>query len=134
MALKVVTRSEQLHNLVYREGQEDLATFSVRIPTPSILNKIVDKNTKVTWDAPDKKTPKQRFEKVDFLQIVKDKFDYCVVEWLGVEDQNGNTLDCTTQNKMFFFENMREVANWVNDQIDEIAKINEDEKEQEVKN
>jgi hypothetical protein len=43
-------------------------------------------------------------------------FDYSVMDWEGVFDENDEKLECTTENKQMFYEYVQDLAVWIFEQ------------------
>ena len=48
-----------------------------------------------------------------------DKFNYCVVDWEGILDENDNPLECNDENKRLIFDYGQEIVMWVSLKINE---------------
>lgn len=57
-------------------------------------------------------------------------FDACVLDWRGVEDQDGNPLKCNKDNKLKVFDLDNKIYDFVFEKQAEIKKV----REEEVKN
>jgi hypothetical protein len=44
-------------------------------------------------------------------------FDYCVVDWKGILDEEDNAIPCNEENKLFIFEQDEELMGWVLDTV-----------------
>lgn len=40
-------------------------------------------------------------------------FNYCVVDWKGILDENEEPIPCNEENKLFIFEQDEEIMEWV---------------------
>ena len=77
----------------------------------------------------------QRFEveKIDEEQNMKLTWDYCIVDWSGIEDINGE-VECTTENKFQLMRKAPKFASWVTDCLDQLNQDEESRKESAEKN
>lgn len=41
------------------------------------------------------------------------RFDYCVLDWEGIEDEEGNTLECNSENKRLIFDYVEDLLSFV---------------------
>lgn len=64
---------------------------------PADRDKMLDSNTKHEWDQG------QRFDRVDVISYTYDKIDKVIQDWKGPEDQDGNPLPCTRDNKIALY-------------------------------
>lgn len=53
-------------------------------------------------------------------EITWKKFNYCVVDWQGLVDDNDQTLDCNEENKRFLFDFVFDLVMWV------VVEVNKD--------
>lgn len=134
MALKINTTAIET-TIEYKDKEgKVLATFLVQVPTPDQLEKLINKYTKVEWDAPSKRAQKERFKKPDYIAIARARFCIIIVNWNDVEDEQGKKLECTEENKVLIFNHNRDVVDYINDQVDELMGLEKDEEEKEEKN
>lgn len=135
MALKLNTVKKK-YCIPYKdeETEETLAKFYVTPLTPPELKRVMEKHRVIEWDSPDKKTKKERFETYDYLGITYDRMDKSIVAWEGVENQDGEPLECTRQNKLDIFNSDPKVFNYIMGQVDELEENEEEEREEERKN
>lgn len=139
MALKLKT-SAVTHIVEYREDNDIpnspvLAKFHTKPLTPSELNKLLEKHKKYVWDSPTKREQKQRFPEEDNIAFTHDHLDRVIVGWEGVEDdETDEPLECTRENKIMIFEFNPEIIRFVLEKTEEIAKLEEEHKEEKRKN
>lgn len=119
----------------YKNGKT-LAKFYGHPMLPAEINELLDDHREKEWDAPDDRSKKERFVDYNFLAITHDRVDKTILRWEGVTDATGKNLDneCTRKNKIFFFEYMAEVCNFVMGEFDAIGKKLQFEKEDESGN
>ena len=130
MALKVKTTTVETEiPYLDPETKELLATFMVVVPTPDQLDKLIDKHTKVEWDAPSKRAKKERFKEPNYIAIAKARFCIIVVGWDGLEDEKGNKLVCNEENKLILFNHNRDIADFINEEVDELMGLEKEEEE-----
>ena len=137
MSLKIKTTTEVTTIPYPKDGKEGgavVANFQVKIPTPDELDKIINKNTRVEWDAPGKRQQKQRFKEPNYVGIAKARFQLIVVGWDGLTLEDGAEFPCTEDNKLIIFHHNREIVDYINDKVDEIMGLEKDEEEEEEKN
>ena len=53
----------------------------------------------------------------DITDYTWKKFNYCVLDWKGLNDQDGTPLECTEENKQYIFDYVHEIMLWVSVQI-----------------
>lgn len=64
----------------------------------------------------------QRFEveKIDEDKRSALIWQYSIVDWKGIEDSNGETIECTDENKVLLMRGAPPFANWVTECIEEL--------------
>ena len=45
------------------------------------------------------------------------RFNYCVMDWKGLEEENGKKLTCNEKNKQFIFDYLQPLMVWITKQI-----------------
>jgi len=53
------------------------------------------------------------------MKQILDMFTYCVVDWEGFEDEDGEPFVCNDKNKKYVFDHLHNVRNYVIDRIQE---------------
>lgn len=53
----------------------------------------------------------------EFIQFTKKRFMYCVEDWQGIVDENGDEFPCTEENKEFMFDYVQEISLWVTSKL-----------------
>ena len=56
-------------------------------------------------------------DKTDIVDFMWKRFNYCVVDWQGVDDEEGNPFNCTEENKKFIFDYAQDIMGWISSQI-----------------
>lgn len=56
-------------------------------------------------------------EDKSFADFSLKKFIYCIVDWTGLTDQDGNELKCTEENKKFIFDYVPEISSFISIEI-----------------
>jgi hypothetical protein len=51
------------------------------------------------------------------------KFDYCILEWEGINNEEGNLLECNSENKKLIYDYIEDLMMWISV---EIKKLKED--------
>jgi hypothetical protein len=51
------------------------------------------------------------------LQYTWDKFNFCVVNWEGLTDQDDKPLECNEENKKFIYDYVPEITTWISHEI-----------------
>ena len=124
MALKIKT-TQTKHEIVYKDADVE-CSFTIKELTPTEINKLLEDHTEYSWDSPDKRTKKERFEKFKGLDFLKARFIKSCVGWTGILDEKDEEMTCNFTNKEFIFDNARYLVDYIND---ELEKIEEAEKE-----
>jgi len=53
----------------------------------------------------------------DLIDFTWKKFNYCVVDWQGINDEDSKPLECNEENKKFIFDYVQELMLWVSTQV-----------------
>jgi len=138
MALRLRTEKETIQ-VDYRADNnnpdsEVLAVFFVSPMTPQELDVVLKKHEKKDWVSPNRKTKKELVKEPNYMEVQKERIVETIVGWEGVNNSQGEILECTKENKLSVWAYNPEVIGWVLDQVDEIQENREVKKEEEVKN
>jgi len=133
MPLKFKEETVQF-KFVWDEGGEEECPFVCRQPSPRDFTRITDANTTYEWDSPpgtkrQRMQGQQRFSKINHEGFMDDKVDFLIVAW-GVQDDEGNAIPCTRENKIMFDKARPDVTKWLFEKLDDLADDEKEEKEE----
>jgi hypothetical protein len=98
------------------------AEFLCTILTPKEASALLQETQRVTWDR------NQRFTDPDYYKFKKKLIEKTIIDWKGIEDENGAVLPCTTENKELVYAFNPDIIDEVINKIQaETEKIGEDE-------
>ena len=109
------------------EGEEE-ASFLVSPMTPKEDFELLEKCKTKEWDR------NQRFESTDFYKFKITRIIQIIKEWSGIEDENGNPLECNRYNKELIYLYNSELIDRVLAKADKIAEQRKVEEEELGKN
>ncbi len=49
------------------------------------------------------------------------QFNYCIMDWEGIEDEDGNTLECNEENKKLLFDYVEDLLDFVFHKVKEVT-------------
>jgi len=81
-----------------REGGGE-AQFLIRPMTPKEDLDLLQACTRKAWDRG------QRFDEPDYYLFKIEKIDRIIIDWKGIEDENGKSIPCTRENKEVVYLN-----------------------------
>jgi len=61
-------------------------------------------------------------------------WDYCIVDWENLQDENGKDIPCTLENKVMLMRTQFQFSVFVADCLDQLTEFAEGQKETELKN
>ena len=108
------------------EGSE--ARFLVSPMTPKEDFELIEKCRRKEWDR------NQRFETTDFYQFKISKITQVIKDWDGIEDENGNPIECSRYNKELVYLHNPDLIDRVVEKADKIARLRAQEEEEREKN
>ena len=109
-------------------GGRDKAIFYVNLLTPKEQAKLVDQILSVRG----KRLDITDSESLYRLKIAR--IDKTIYNWEGIEDMNGNLIECNRANKEIIYNYNRDLIDEVLDEADRLADIRNARKEEELKN
>ncbi|MFA7347263.1 MAG: hypothetical protein WCZ86_05845 [Desulfurivibrionaceae bacterium] len=86
------------------------ATLTVNPMSSSALGRLRQKHT----------TIKRGVEKVDGAALTAEMFDRVVLDWNGIQDENGNPLACTSETKRAVYEHNGDFVGDVLKKMDDV--------------
>ena len=93
------------------ESGDIAAIWNFQPLTPKEIQDIIEKNTHIVWDGPNKRN-QQRVEKPDYVGIAFDRFNAQLVSWDGVDGE------CNTENKRAFFDHDKGTVEAASDEFE----------------
>ena len=73
-------------------------------------------------------------EDIDNVEFLQRMFDAACVDWKGLDDENGNPIECNSENKRFIANNYPDIANFCIEESRNIEQLLQAQKEEQVKN
>ena len=105
---------------------EETAKFLVSPGTPKDDFDLIEQSKTKEWDR------NQRFENTDFYKFKITKVVNTIKDWSGIEDEEGNDLECNRYNKELVYLHNPELIDRVLAKAEKLGqKMEEDEKEKE---
>jgi len=123
-------RTEKQQVWIEKTNGEETARFLVDLLTPKENSKLV---TQVTNQSTGRKS-KDIFDSETMYKLKVARIDKTIIDWEGVEDQDGNSIKCTAVNKEAVYNYNRDLIDEVLDEADRLADIRNVAKGEETKN
>jgi hypothetical protein len=73
------------------------------------------------------------YEEMDSEAFNEKLWDFCIIDWVGFADKNGNRIECTKENKILLMGKSVAFSEFVADRLERLRKIETEEKETEEK-
>ncbi len=89
--MKLRTKKEPVWVEVEVDG--DKARFYINPATPKDDFTYLKKATKTEWER------NQRFQELDAYKFKMNKIHDVIIDWEGIEDEEGNPIECTEKNR-----------------------------------
>lgn len=121
-------RTEKETAIIEKIDGKDKAIFYVNLLTPKEQAKLVDQILS-TRGKRNQETDSESLYKLKIARLDKTIFD-----WEGVEDMDGNPIECTRQNKEIIYNYNRDLIDEVLDEADRLSDVRNARKEDERKN
>jgi len=123
-------RTKRVEAWISIEGAtpEEVAKFLVRPLTPQDISELLEKCKKTEWEKG------QRFAEPDWFRFKMQKIYATIIDWEGVEDEDGKELRCIDANKKMIFLANPEFVDKILDKADALYKDVQDNLEKESKN
>ena len=102
-------------SIINEEGIKETAKFYCIPLTPKEDDELIEKATEKDWDKG------QRFTNLNFLKYKLSKVNKIIQRWEGVEDEDGNPLECNRLNKEKVFLNNKDLIDSVLEEADKRA-------------
>lgn len=103
---------------LFDEARPELGRVCVRLCNGGALEEIDAKT--VTMEAEYRKGQRYQYPKVDDKRRSELVWDYSIVDWEGVEDEQGTPIPCTKDNKALLMRNSMEFAVFVGDCLEKL--------------
>lgn len=121
-------RTEPRQVWIKKTNGDETAEFLVDLLTPKEQLDIVDEVRKANRNKTSDLSGNELYQ-VKVLRI-----DRTIRDWKGVEDEDGQSMACTSKNKEIAYNFNRNLIDEVLDEADELADVRNATKEEEVKN
>jgi len=98
----------------------DSGVVHIRVMTPGKLAEIRDQTilTKVEY----KNHNRFEYTEIDYAKRDQIVWDYCIVSWEGLDDDDGKPIPCTTENKLRLMNEHPGFAGFVNNCLEKLQK------------
>jgi hypothetical protein len=116
----------------YDPNDEDKGFVDLRTLTAEESRKISKLTTKISYKF--KRGQRHEIEEVDEKKRDFLRWDYCIGEWGGTNDENGEPYENTAKNKVMLMNQSNEFCNFVLINLEKIGEAEEELKEAEAKN
>jgi len=110
------------------DNPDEKARFLVHPMSPKEVSALLEKCRKAEWEKG------QRFTEVDFYKFKLEKIYATILNWEGIENEDGALLECTAKNKEAVYLGNPEFIDKVLEKADELYKNVQDDLEKEAKN
>jgi hypothetical protein len=123
-------RTKRIEQWIVIEGEnpEEKAEFMVHPMSPKEGADLLEKCKKTDWEKG------QRFSEVDFYKFKTHKIFATIIDWKGIEDEEGVSLKCINANKELVYLGNPEFIDKVLEKADDLYKQVQDDLEKEAKN
>ncbi len=123
-------RTKRVEEWIKIEGEnpDEIAEFLVHPLTPKEVADLLKKCKETEWDKG------QRFAEPDWFKFKMQKIYATIIDWKGVQDEEGNELRCINANKEAIFLANPEFVDKVLEKADALVKDIVDNLEKEAKN
>jgi hypothetical protein len=121
----------------YDEEDEDSGRVLLRTSNAKTLESIYKRTRK---DAVDYRTIGGLAQRFEYQKITKPDlenellWDYCIMDWEGFKDADGNAIECTKENKVLLMNNSAEFLRFIGRSQTALRKIEVKYDEEEEKN
>ena len=61
--------------------------------------------------------------KVDLMNLMWQKFNYCILDWKGIQDDKDKDLKCNEENKKFVFDWDEEIVIYIGNKLTQLQEI-----------
>lgn len=102
--------------------------FLINPLTPKEINTMLDKATETTWEKG------QRFENLNGVKYRTNKLKKAILDWEGVEDEDGNPLECNAQNIELIYLNNPNFIDALLDKVEALYQVSILKDEEDSKN
>ena len=126
--MKLRTKKIEQWITVNGDGEDEKAEILVKPLTPKETSEMLDKCKKVEWDRG------QRFTEIDFFKFKLKKIFAVIIDWKGIQDEEGNELRCISANKEIVYLNNPELIDDILEKADALYKGLQEDLEKESKN
>lgn len=123
-------RTKRIEQWIVIDGAnpDEKAEFLVHPQTPKESSKLLEKAKKNEWDKG------QRFTDHDFYKFKMDRICATIIDWKGLEDEDGKPIPCTDKNKEIVYLGNPDLIDQVLEKADDLYKESVEAGEKETKN
>lgn len=123
-------RTRRIEEWIVIEGENvgEKAEFFVHPQSPKEINALLEKARKTEWEKG------QRFAEPDFYKFKINKVCQTILDWKGVEDEDGKEIPCNDKNKEIVYLGNPEFIDKVLEKADSLYKDVQENLEKEAKN
>jgi hypothetical protein len=126
--MKLRTKRIEEWIIVEGENPDEKAEFLVHPMSPKETSDLLEKAKKAEWDKG------QRFMEIDFYKFKLQKIYATILDWKGIEDENGESINCINSNKELVYLGNPEFIDKVIEQAEALYKNVQADLEKEAKN
>ncbi|MDD5053676.1 MAG: hypothetical protein PHO27_13150 [Sulfuricurvum sp.] len=126
--MKLRTKATEKWIVIEGETPGEKAEFLIHIPTPKQINAWIKQCMETEWDK------NQRFTEPNLYKFKTKKIDQIIIDWKGIEDENGIEMPCNSANKEVAFLYNTELIDKVLEKADELSTSEAKEAEEIEKN
>ncbi len=123
----------------FDESDETAGFVELRVASQSALDSINEAATKKKSEVRPNPAAGKRLERIAYVETDEKLFmtmlwDYCITDWVGVEDASGKLIPCTAENKYLLMTNSKKFKDFISACLDKLNGIEAEEKEEAEKN
>ena len=126
--MKLRTKKVEQWIVIEGDNPEEKAEFFVHPLSPKETSALLEKSRKTEWDKG------QRFNEIDFYKFKISKVWATILDWNGVENEEGLPIICNNANKEIVYLNNPEIIDKVLEKADDLYKAVQEDLEKEAKN
>ena len=116
----------------FNEGDEESGSICLRVLNAEKLAEIRDKTIRTEVEY--RNNNRYEYQKMDNAARDKIIWDYCIVDWNGLEDDEGNVIDCTTENKIKLMNGHVGFSSFIEACLEKLNRLNDEHAEYLEKN
>lgn len=123
-------RTKKIEQWIVIDGVNpgERAEFLVHPLSPKEISDLLERTRKTEWERG------QRFVEPEYFLFKIQKIFATILDWKGIENEDGAELPCTDKNKQFAYLYNSDLIDKVIEKADALYKTFQDEEEKEAKN